>query len=352
MTPPASPETTPETALEALVSQTMGPETVSRLAEVMPVLVQDLAAIDRRLDQMLHATYPQLTEAAQYACNTGGKRLRPLLMAASHRALGAPDTAPIHSLAAAFQLIHTASLVHDDVIDHAELRRGRKSLPRAFGLPTAIVTGDFLFVRAFELAAEYPRAIILRCGEACADLVEGEVLQDTSRFDLTTGREHYFRVIERKTASIVSAALASVAEISGAAPATVDAFASYGKALGIAFQLRDDLLDVYGDPDLLGKPLYSDLREGNPTLISLEAYAALEGRRKTEFERIFAVQRKQPGDLLRLRALTDETDAPRQVAEEATRWAERAVRALEGIPPSPFHVLLDRSARGAAARTY
>ncbi|EQD57502.1 Polyprenyl synthetase, partial [mine drainage metagenome] len=148
-----------------------------------------------------------MTEAARYACSTGGKRVRPLVMAAAHRALGAETTQPIHSLAAAFQLIHTATLVHDDVIDHAETRRGRPSMPRAYGVPLAIVSGDYLFVRAFELAAEYPRSIIMRCGEACADLVEGEVLQEASRFDLSSGRAHYFRVIDRKTAAIIVAAL-------------------------------------------------------------------------------------------------------------------------------------------------
>ncbi|MCI4331218.1 MAG: polyprenyl synthetase family protein [Thermoplasmata archaeon] len=341
-----------ETSLEAILSQTLGADAPAQLADVLPFLVQDLTQIDARLHQVLGSTYPQLTEAARYACATGGKRIRPLLMAATHRALGATSTQPIHSLAAAFQLIHTASLVHDDVIDHAEMRRGRQSMPRAFGLPTAIVAGDYLFVRAFELAADYPRAIILRCGEACADLVEGEVLQDTSRFDLTTGREHYFRVIERKTGAIVAAALASVAEIAHAPPAMVDACSSFGKALGIAFQVRDDLLDVYGDPDLLGKPLYSDLREGNPTLVSLEAYGSLEGAKKGEFERIFALRRKQPGDLLRLRTLTDETGAPERVAQEATRWAERAIQALDSMPSSPYRTLLMRSARGAAERRF
>lgn len=341
-----------EPSLEVLVGQTLGNLGVGELSELLPVLSQDLAEIDRRLHSVLRAQYPQLTDAAVYACSTGGKRVRPLLMAALFRALGHPTTRPIHSLAAAFQLIHTASLVHDDVIDHAELRRGRPSLPRAFGLPAAIVTGDYLFVRAFELAADYSRGIILRCGEACADLVEGEVLQEASRFDLTSGREHYFRVIERKTAAIVAAALASVAEIGGAAPAVVDACATYGKAVGIAFQLRDDLLDVFGDPDLLGKPLYADFREGNPTLVSLVAYQHLDATKRAEFERIFALRRKQPGDLLKLRTLVDGTNAQETTAREATDWAERAVRALEAIPPSLHHALLDRMARGAARRPF
>ena len=252
---------------------------------------------------------PALTDAAKYACSAGGKRVRPVLMAALHRALGANDTGPIHSLAAAFQLIHTATLVHDDVIDHAEMRRGRPSLPQAFGLPLAIVSGDYLFVRAFELASEYPRSIIMRCGEACADLVEGEVLQESGRFDLTAGREHYFRVVERKTAAIVAAALGSVAEIAGRSDPRPGRRVRYGRSLGIAFQIRDDLLDVYGDSDILGKPLYGDLREGNPTLSASRRYESLDGTRRAEFERLFGLRRKSPGDLLRLRALVDASGA-------------------------------------------
>ncbi len=351
MRPAAAPEPG-EPSLEALVKQTFGPEASRSLSDLFPTLAGDLSEMDARLRSVLTAQYPQLTDAATYACSTGGKRVRPLLMAAVHRALGAESARPILSLAAAFQLIHTASLVHDDVIDHAEMRRGRPSLPRAFGLPAAIVTGDYLFVRAFELAADYPRSIILRCGESCADLVEGEVLQEASRFDLTTGREHYFRVIERKTAAIVAAALASVAEIDGCPGPVIDACAAFGRAVGIAFQLRDDLLDVYGDPDILGKPLYADYREGNPTLISLEAYQRLDRERRAEFGRLFAIRRKQPGDLLRLRALTEETHADRIVTEEADQWTERAVRALEPLPAGPYRTLLERLARGAAVRRY
>jgi octaprenyl-diphosphate synthase len=352
MTSPAPPPGSADPSLEALVTSTFGVGTSEQFADVLPVLGRDLADVDWRVAEVLGSTYARLTEAARYACSTGGKRVRPLLMATAYRALGATSTQPIHSLAAAFQLIHTATLVHDDVIDHAETRRGRPSLPRAFGLPLAIVSGDYLFVRAFELAAEYPRAIIMRCGESCAELVEGEVLQESSRFDLSTGRAHYFRIVERKTAAIIAAALASVGEIAGASPLLVSALQGYGRALGIAFQIRDDLLDLLGDADLLGKPLYSDLREGNPTLVSLEAYARLDPHHQAEFERLFQLRRKRTKHLLRLRELTLMTDAPASVAREATEWAEKGVRCLEPLPPGPYRNLLERLARGAAERRF
>ena len=351
MTSPSASDTM-EPSLESLVTQTLGTATALELSPLLPVLVHDLADIDWRLNQVLGSRYAHLTEAARYAVSMGGKRVRPLLMAAVFRALGQSSTSPIHSLAAAFQLIHTATLAHDDVIDHAETRRGRPSMPRAFGVPLAIVGGDYLFVRAFELAAEYPKSIILRCGEACADLVEGEVLQDAGRFDLSSGREHYFRVIERKTAAIIGAALASVAEIAEVPPSTVDALQTYGKAVGIAFQIRDDLLDVYGDPDLLGKPLFTDLREGNPTLVSLETYARLDPKRQGEFEELFQHRRKRAKHLLRLRELTDLAGTDAVIARESMEWADRAIRALEPVPKGPYRDLLERLAYGAVERRF
>jgi octaprenyl-diphosphate synthase len=341
-----------EPSIESLVAQTLGAEASRELTELTPMLVRDLAEVDWRLHQVLGSRYAQLTEAARYAVSTGGKRVRPLLMSVAFRALGAQSAQPIASLAAAFQLIHTATLVHDDVIDHADTRRGRPSMPRAYGIPLSIVSGDYLFVRAFELAAEYPKSIILRCGESCADLVEGEVLQESARFDLSTGREHYFRVVERKTAAIISAALASCAEIWEASPPRIDALASYGRALGIAYQIRDDLLDVFGDPDLLGKPLFGDFREGNPTLIALETFARLEGRRQGEFEELFQLRRKRTRHLLRLRELAEFAGAPVAVAREAQEWAERAAGALEPVPVGPYRNLLERLARGAAERRF
>ncbi len=347
-----SPDPGIEPTLEALVAQALGEATAEELAQVLPVLVRDVSDIDWRLHQVLGSTYARLTEAARYACSTGGKRVRPLVMSAAFRALGEESTGPIHSLAAAFQLIHTATLVHDDVIDHAETRRGRPSMPRAFGTALAIVSGDYLFVRAFELAAEYSKSIILRSGEACADLVEGEVLQDASRFDLSSGREHYFRVVERKTAAIIASGLASVAEVAEATAPVMNALETYGKALGVAFQIRDDLLDAYGDPDLLGKPLYTDFREGNPTLLSLETFLRLDPRRQAEYEKLFQLRRKRTKHVLRLKELTDLTDAATSVAQEAANWTDRAVRALEPIPPGPYRRLLERLAHGAAERRF
>jgi octaprenyl-diphosphate synthase len=324
----------------------------SPLSELIPTLARDIEGIEERLKGALPASYPFLAEAAAYATDSGGKRVRPLLMSAGFRALGQEETRPIHALAAAFQLIHTATLVHDDVIDRAELRRGKPSVPRAFGVSAAIVAGDYLFVRAFQLAAPYGPEIIHRCGEACAELAQGEMMQENSRLDLTIGRERYVRIMMLKTASIVSAGLASVAMVAGAPSRVVERLAEYGTAVGVAFQIRDDLLDVYGDPDETGKPRQSDWREGLPTLLSLDAHAALEGRERAEFERLFMLHKKRGADLMRLQELTDRTDARQRSIEEGERCVERALGALDAVPPGPYRALLERVARGVTTRRF
>ena len=340
-----------DSAVQSWVSAVLTDEPSPSLSSLLPELAQDLSDIEEHIVSSLRCPYPFLAEAATYATATGGKRLRALLMAVAFRALGATDTAPIQPLAAAIQLIHTATLVHDDVIDHAELRRGKPSVPRAFGLPGAVVGGDYLFVRAFQLAARYTPTIILRCGEACADLAQGEMMQENSRFDLTVGRERYLKIVTLKTASIVSAGLACTAMVREE-PSRVDDLAEYGEAVGIAFQIQDDLLDVYGDPDQTGKPLYSDYREGIPTLLSADAHAELTGRERTEFERLFALRRKGPADLMRLRELTDTTTARLRAEREAIRQVERGLGGLRGLPQGPYRDLLERIAKGVIARRY
>lgn len=342
----------PDAFWSTFVGTELSQKEAAPLLDILPTLGQDIADVEAVLRQALPAAYPFLSEAASYATESGGKRVRPLLMSAGFRALGPEETRPIHSLAAAFQLIHTATLVHDDVIDRAELRRGKPSVPRAFGVSAAIVAGDYLFVRAFQLAASYGPEIIVRCGEACAELAQGEMMQENSRLDLTIGRDRYLKIMALKTASIVSAGLASVAMVAEAPSRVVEGLAAYGTAVGIAFQIQDDLLDVFGDPDVTGKPRQSDWREGLPTLLSLDAHASLDGRERAEFERTFMMRKKRAADLMRLKELTDRTDARERSVDEADRCIQRALASLAEVRPGPYRELLERVARGVATRRF
>ena len=337
-------------SLEAMVRQVIGHQDGSRFVEILPQLSDDLNEVDAVIQEALRSTYPFLTEAANYATASGGKRLRPLVILVVYRGLTSDATKPVHPLAAAFQLIHTASLVHDDLIDHAPLRRGKPSVHEAFGLPTAIVAGDYLFVRAFQLAGRYSPEVIQRCGDASADLALGEVMQENSRFDLSIDRERYLRIVTLKTANAIAAGAEAAAMVARAEPRVIRSLGEYGQALGIAFQLKDDALDMYGESDVTGKPLLSDLREGLPTLPSILAYQRLSDREREEFERLFTLRHKRQAHLLRLKELCDTAGVREPVEREAEKWVTTAIEALHAIPPSPFRDLLEAVASGSIQR--
>lgn len=340
------------TPFDVLVGQVLGLHESKRFQELIPPLSQDLKDVDLLMREVLRSSYPFLTEAANYAIASGGKRLRPLVILVAHRALNPTGATNISPLAAAFQLIHTASLVHDDVIDHAPLRRGKPSVHEAFGLPAAIVAGDYLFIRAFQLAGKYSQAVIQRCGEASADLAQGEVMQENSRFDLSVDRERYLRIVKLKTANAIAAGAEAAAMVAGADESLVRALGEYGTAMGIAFQLKDDVLDIYGESDVTGKPLLSDLREGLPTLTSILAYERLTDREREEFERLFTLRRKRQAHLLRLKDLCDAAGVKNLVDREAERWATSAVHALTSLPKNPYRDLLETMALGAVERRF
>jgi octaprenyl-diphosphate synthase len=341
-----------DTPLEALVEKALGKEEKEIFLPLLPPLAQDLKDVDSEIREVMPCSYSFLTEAASYATASGGKRLRPLVICVAYRTLGFAESKPVHSLAAAFQLIHTASLVHDDVIDHASMRRGRPSVNQAFGLTAAIVSGDYLFVRAFQLAGKYSPDVIQRCGEASADIAQGEVMQENSRFDLTIDKERYLRIVMLKTANAFAAGAESAAMVAKATPDIVRSLADYGRAMGIAFQIKDDILDAYGDRDVMGKPSFSDFREGLPTLPSILAYGMLSGKEKVEFERIFTLRHKRPVHLQRLKELCNESGARAVAAAEAERWAESAARSLRNLPRGPYRDLLEGLASGAVDRKY
>jgi octaprenyl-diphosphate synthase len=339
-------------SLGLLVDQILGKEGVERFHEVFSPLAHDLQEVGNRISRVMPSSYSFLTEAATFATSTGGKYLRPLVILTVYRSLGFEDTSAVHSLAAAFQLIHTASLVHDDLIDHAELRRGRPSIYKAYGEPVAIVTGDYLFVRAFQLAAEYPQPIIHMCGEASADLALGEVMQENSRFDLTIGKERYLRIVANKTANALAVGAEASARIAGADDAVARSLYEYGRALGIAFQIKDDLLDVFGDPEVTGKPQLSDFREGLPTLPSLDAYELLPVREREEFERLFTLRTKRQSQLLRLKELCENAGVKDLSDRQAEEWVHTAVSSLQSVRPGPYRDLLEKVAEGAIQRRY
>lgn len=227
--------------------------------------------VDARIREMVKSQERILTEASLHVIDAGGKRLRPTVTILAFRALGGTDIEKIADIAAGFELIHSATLVHDDINDGGTMRRGRETVYKKYGLHDAIVTGDFLFTKAFRLGGSFDKVVVETTADACARLAEGEILENKFRHKSNLTIDTYISVIERKTAQPIKAGAMVGAYLAGASPEEIEALGSYGMDLGIAFQIIDDILDFTGDPKKTGKAVGTDLKEGHLTLPSLLA---------------------------------------------------------------------------------
>src|SRR5690242_8790661 len=253
---------------------------------------------------------------ARHLVQAGGKRIRPTVVLLVFHAAGGdrPQARRDDAIeaAVALELIHSATLLHDDIIDRGETRRGRPSALRTFGVADTLVAGDFLFSRAFALCARFEAEVIRWAAEACISLTEGEIMQGRFRHNPAVTMADYLEIIERKTASLFAAGARTAAHLAGAPAALVDAMGSCGRHLGLAFQVSDDLLDVEGQPAVTGKPRGIDLRDGNP---SLPIVLALAG--DGELARLFASDRLLAGDVERGLARIRRAGVVAAVAERA-----------------------------------
>ncbi|UCE44607.1 MAG: polyprenyl synthetase family protein [Methanobacteriota archaeon] len=230
---------------------------------------KELEMVETRLQKMVESEEKILTEASMHVIGAGGKRIRPTIAILSYRSLGGEDVEKIVDIAAGFELIHSATLVHDDINDGGSTRRGRETVYRRYGLHNAIVTGDFLFVKAFSLGGMYDKEVVRTTADACARLAEGEMVQSRYRHTLGLDLESYVQIMERKTAEPLKAGAMVGAYLAGGTLEETRCLGTYGLNLGVAFQIMDDVLDFVGDESRMGKPIGSDLKEGYLTLPSL-----------------------------------------------------------------------------------
>lgn len=237
-------------------------------AQLFPALAADLEATDRVIRESLSSEVALVGTISDYIVGSGGKRLRPVLLLAVARALGCEGIpGHHHRLAAVVEFIHTATLLHDDVVDDSSLRRGRKTANSAFGNAAAVLVGDFIYSRAFQMMVDVNTMRVMRVlADATNVIAEGEVLQLMNCHDPDTDEARYLQVIRFKTAKLFEAAGRLGAILAGAPAAIEEACAAFGRHLGTAFQLVDDVLDYGGDTSEIGKNVGDDLREGKPTL--------------------------------------------------------------------------------------
>ena len=300
----------------------------------LSLIADDLERVEEKMAQLLTSREPLLSEVALHLIQGGGKRVRPAVALLVFKACGGRDVTDMIDVAIALELIHSATLLHDDIIDGGETRRGRPSAFQRYGLANTLVTGDFLFSKAFELCGRFEERIVRWAADACISLTEGEVMQGRFRRNPATTMDDYLEIIARKTASLFSQGARVAAHLAGLDARGTDTMGLCGFNIGMAFQIIDDLLDVEGDART-GKPVGIDLRDGNPSLPLVLAVA-----RDDEVRRVFVTAEISEAEidatLQRVRDLRV-LDEVRQLAEDYTR---RARDLLEELPFSSYREAL------------
>jgi octaprenyl-diphosphate synthase len=307
-------------------------------------MAADMRQVDDVIRQRLTSDVALINQIAHYIVSAGGKRIRPRLVLLVARALGF-DGPERFELAATVEFIHTATLLHDDVVDESSLRRGRATANALFGNAASVLVGDFLYSRAFQMMVSVQRVPILAVlADATNVIAEGEVLQLMNMHDPDLSVEDYLRVIRYKTAKLFEASARLGAVLAGVEPAVEQACADYGRSLGTAFQLIDDLLDYEGNTQALGKNVGDDLREGKPTLPLLIAMSRASAEERALIRR--AIEHGETERLAEIVDIVRRTGALAATREAAYAEAEKARELLSGLPETPAReALLDLCVR-------
>ena len=306
------------------------------LDRLVSLVGDDLVACGRTIVAHMDSPVALIPQLAAHIVAAGGKRLRPLLTLACARMCGYRGERHV-ALAACVEFIHTATLLHDDVVDESLLRRGQASANAVFGNKASVLVGDFLFARAFQLMVQDGSLSVLAIlSRAAATIAEGEVLQLATQNDLSTDEARYLDVVRGKTAALFAAACEVGAVVAERPAAEQAALREYGQNIGIAFQLVDDALDYAADQATLGKTVGDDFREGKITLPVLAAYAAGDGTERAFWERTIEASDQTDSDLDHALGLIGRHDAIGATLERAGDFAAAAKDALAAFPDDPF----------------
>lgn len=316
-------------------------------------LQDDLAAVDALIRARMASEHaPRIPEVTAHLIEAGGKRIRPMLvLAASH--LCNYQGSFHHHLAATVEFIHTATLLHDDVVDESKQRRGRATANLLWDNKSSVLVGDYLFARAFQLMVECGSLRVLDIlSNASATIAEGEVLQLSTAQNTATTEAQYLRVIRGKTAALFSAATEAGAVLADAPDDQVAALFTYGDALGISFQIVDDWLDYGGAGDAIGKNIGDDFREGKLTLPVIRAIASADAEECAFWDRVIGRGEQRDGDFAHALVLLARHGTMDSTRTEALEWAERAKSALDVLPEHPLREMLSNLADYVVARLY
>ncbi len=322
------------------------------LEPLMELVAGGLQAVNRVILERMQSPVALIPELAGHIIAGGGKRLRPMLTLAAAEALDYAGDRH-HRLAAAVEFIHTATLLHDDVVDGSDLRRGRPTANVVWGNPASVLVGDFLFARAFELMVEDGSLRVLRILSSAARVIaEGEVAQLTAQRQVATTEERYLEIIQAKTAALFAAAAQVAAVIAERDQRIEAALEAYGRNLGIAFQLVDDAIDYVSDAATMGKDSGDDFRDGKVTLPVILAYARGDAAARRFWERAMSGLANGAEALADARRRLHETGAVADTLARARLYGSRALDALALLPPSPARAALTETVAFAIHRAY
>jgi octaprenyl-diphosphate synthase len=312
--------------------QAGGPNAVDRLAEL---LAEDLAAVDALIHQHMTSPVGVIPNLAAHLIDAGGKRIRPLITLASARLLGGGGDGP-RKLAAAVEFIHSATLLHDDVVDVSSMRRGKTAANMLWGNSSSVLVGDFLFARSFNLMVETGDIQVLDIlARAASVIAEGEVMQLAAANDADTSRERYMEIIAAKTAALFAAAAKAGAVSAGRPGAEADALETFGRELGLAFQLVDDALDYGGRSAIMGKNAGDDFKEGKVTLPVVFAREAGDESERAFWRRAMGGERSED-DFHRAVALIRRHNAIALTLDAARTHCDAAAAALNRLPANAY----------------
>jgi len=320
------------------------------LSPLQALIASDMAAVDGVIRARLHSDVVLVRQVAEYIVSSGGKRLRPALVLLTAGALGYRGVHH-HELAAVVEFIHTATLLHDDVVDESALRRGRETANALFGNAASVLVGDFLYSRAFQMMVSVDDMRVMRIlSDATNIIAEGEVMQLMNCHNADVAVDQYLQVIRYKTAKLFEAAARLGGILGGAAPEVEESLASYGLHLGTAFQLIDDVLDYSGEEATTGKHLGDDLAEGKPTLPLI--HVMLHGSTEQAACVRAAIETGGRDDFATVLAAIRATDALDVTRRHAQTESEQAIAALTVLEPSSYKESLLQLARFAIARDH
>ncbi|MGB1091532.1 MAG: polyprenyl synthetase family protein [Oceanobacter sp.] len=320
-----------------------------QLADILNLIKDDFQSVDQLIQEQLASRVPLVEKIADYIVNSGGKRIRPLLVLLTAKALdqSGPDTV---KLATVIEFLHTATLLHDDVVDVSDMRRGNQTANAKWGNAPSVLVGDFLYSRSFEMMVELANLEVMKILSRTTSIIaEGEVLQLTNVKNPKVTEAQYMTVIQGKTAQLFEASTEGAATLLGTSAEVRESLRRYGQLLGLAFQLVDDVLDYEGDSEELGKNVGDDLAEGKPTLPLIHAMANADDEGRALVRQ--AIRKGGLDDMDAVMAVLKSCGSIQYTREKALEWAAEAKQSLNCLADSDAKTALAALADIAVART-